>query len=41
MNKSGVESYNLRRNVVDRLMTYLLELSQEEAFALRHSVSPF
>ena len=41
MKKSGVGSYNFRRNVVERLMTHPLELSQEEAFALQLSASPF
>ena len=34
LNKSSVGSYNFRGNVVERLLTYLLQRSQEEALAV-------
>ena len=40
VNKSGVGSYNFRGNVVERLLTHLLQRSQEEALALQHWDSP-
>ena len=34
LNRSSVGSYNFRGNVVERLLTYLLQRSQEEALAV-------
>ena len=34
LNRSSVGSYNFRGNVVERLLTYLLHRSQEEALAV-------
>ena len=34
LNRSSVGSYNFRGNVVERLLTYLLQRSQEEALTV-------
>ena len=40
VNRSGVGNYNFRGNVLERLMTHLLQRSQKESDSLQHWDSP-